>query len=164
MLCDFNVPMERQFGYDVGASILHEHEKNGAKVYINANVFNLKYVGDDSGKVKKVILEGGYEIPADLVVVGAGIIPNIELAQEAGLATDKGGVKTNPFLQTSDPDIFAAGDIAQFPCWYTGTNIRTEHWIVAQDTGTHAAFNMLGKMIPYGNIPFFWTNHYGKGM
>lgn len=98
------------------------------------------------------------------MIVGAGIIPNIELAKNAGLETNIGGVKTNPFLQTSDADIFAAGDIASFPCLYTGTNLRIEHWIAAQDQGTHAAFNMLGKMVPYGSIPFFWTNHYGKGM
>ena len=156
--------MEKHFGYDVGAMLLHEHEKNGAKVYINANVSKLKYEGDKDGKVKKVVLEDGREIPADLVIVGAGIIPNTELAKNAGLETDIGGVKTNPFLQTSDQDIFAAGDIASFPCCYTGTNLRIEHWIAAQDQGTHAAFNMLGKMVPYGSIPCFWTNHYGKGM
>ena len=133
MLCDFNVPMERQFGYEVGSMILHEHEKNGAKVYINANVFNLKYVGDSEGNVKKVILENGYEIPADLVIVGAGAIPNTGLAKEAGLDLEMGGVKLNPFLQSSDPDIFAAGDIATFPSWHTGTNLRIEHWITAQD-------------------------------
>jgi NADPH-dependent 2,4-dienoyl-CoA reductase/sulfur reductase-like enzyme len=144
--------------------ILHEHEKNGAKVYINANVFKLKYVGDSEGNVKKVILENGYEIPADLVIIGAGAIPNTDLAKEAGLDLEMGGVKLNPFLQSSDPDIFAAGDIATFPSWHTGTNLRIEHWITAQDQGSHAAFNMLGKMVPYGNIPFFWTNHYGKGM
>jgi 3-phenylpropionate/trans-cinnamate dioxygenase ferredoxin reductase component len=79
MLCDFNTPMERYFGYDVGNMLLGEHEKNGAKVYINVNVFKLKYVGDSDGKVTKVVLENGYEIPADLVVVGAGNIINTEL-------------------------------------------------------------------------------------
>lgn len=76
MLCDYDVPMEPQLGYDVGAMLMHEHYKNGAKVYVKANLHALKYVGDKDGNVKKVILEGGYEIPADLVVVGAGVIPN----------------------------------------------------------------------------------------
>mmetsp|Transcript_14883 Transcript_14883/g.25352 ORF Transcript_14883/g.25352 Transcript_14883/m.25352 type:complete len:264 (+) Transcript_14883:1244-2035(+) len=165
MLCDFIAPLERYFGFDVGASILNQHEKNGAKVYIGVNLFNLKYEGDSQGRVTKVVLENGYEIPADLVVVGAGNIPNIQLAKDAGLEMDRnGGVKTNPFLQSSDPNIFAAGDIASFPSWYSGDNLRIEHWIVAQDQGTYAAFNMLGKMVPYGNVPFFWTNHYQKGM
>ena len=128
-------------------------------------MFNLKYEGDSEGNVKKVVLKNGYEIPADLVVVGAGAVMNTDLAKKSGIElSSNGGISTNPFLQTSDPDIFAAGDIASFPCLYTGTDVRIEHWINALDHGTYAAFNMLGKMIPYGNVPFFWTNHYGKGM
>jgi len=124
MLCDFKVPMERQFGEEVGAMILNEHRNNGAKVTVNANVFKLKYVGNEEGKVEKVVLEDGTEIPADLVIVGAGIIPNTEIAKDAGIDLSMGGIKTNPFMQTSDPDIFAAGDIAAFPCLYTGSNLR----------------------------------------
>jgi len=165
MICDVNVPMERVFGYEIGSMLLTEHERNGAKVYINRDVTKIQYKGDQNGNVKSVILENGYEIKADLVVVGAGIELNTELAKESGLSMDSnGGVHTNPFLQTSDSNIFAAGDIASFPSWHTGSNIRIEHWITAQDQGTYAAFNMLGKMTPYGNVPFFWTNHYGKGM
>lgn len=112
------------------------------------------------------MLEGGQEVPADLVIIGAGITPNNELAKSAGLTVDSanGGIKVNPFMQTSDPDIFAAGDIASVPHWYSGSNLRIEHWIVAQDQGGFAAFNMLGKMLPYGATPFFWTTHYGKGL
>lgn len=76
MLCDYNVPVEPLLGYDVGAMLMHEHYMNGAKVYIKANLHNLKFVGDKDGKVKKVILDDGHEIPADLVVVGAGTVPN----------------------------------------------------------------------------------------
>lgn len=165
MICDFQVPLEPQFGRDVGGMLLNEHEKNGALVYAGRNVFKLKYKGDKNGNVTTVVMDNGYELPADLVIVGAGAIPNTELAKEAGLEMDvNGGVKLNPFLQSSDNDIFAAGDIASFPLWHTGTQARIEHWITAQDQGSHAAFNMLGKMVPYGNIPFFWTNHYQKGM
>lgn len=67
-------------------------------------------------------------------------------------------------MQTSEQDIFAVGDIASFPSWYVGENIRSEHWNTAQDQGSYAAFNMLGKMVPYGNVPFFRTSYYGKGM
>lgn len=166
MLCDFVVPIDKVFGFEVGAMLLTEHEKNGAKVYIGVNIPKLRYESDKDGKaVRKVVFENGYEIPADMVIVGAGMEPNTELAVKAGLEMDaNGGVKTNPFLQTSDPDVFAAGDIASVPHWFTGTSLRTEHWINALDQGTYAAFNMVGKMVPYGNVPFFWTNHYGKGM
>jgi len=134
MVCDTNVPMERIFGYDVGAMLLTEHERNGAKVYINRDVMNIKYSGDKDGNVTSVVLENGYELKADLVVVGAGIELNTELAKSAGLDMDpNGGVHTNPFMQTSDSNVFAAGDIASFPSWHTGSNIRIEHWITAQD-------------------------------
>lgn len=114
---------------------MHEHYMNGAKVYIKANLNNIKFVGDKDGNVKKVILDGGYEIPADLVVVGAGAIPDTQLAREAGLDVEleNMGVKVNPFMQTSDPYIFAAGDIASFPNWFSGSNLRLDHWNTTQD-------------------------------
>lgn len=166
MVYDVNVPLELILGYDVGASLLNEHQKNGVKTYNNRDLSKISYKAGKDGRVSKVVLDNGYELPADLVVIGAGAIPNIELAKEAGLELDPkvGGVQTNPFLQTSDNDIFAAGDIAAFPLWFSGQNVRIEHWNVAQDTGSFAAFNMLGKMTPYGTIPFFWTRHYDKSV
>lgn len=67
-------------------------------------------------------------------------------------------------MQTSEPSIFAAGDIASFPCWFSGSNLRLDHWNTTQDQGTYAAWNMLGKMLPYGAIPTFSTSHYGKSL
>ena len=75
-----------------------------------------------------------------------------------------GGLTCNPFLQTSDSDVFAAGDIVSYPYWVDGKRMRTEHWNVALDQGTYAAFNMLGKLIPYGQVPFFWTRNYNKSI
>ena len=112
--------------------LLNEHTKNGAKVYVNKDVFTIKYESDGNGNVAKVVLKDGFELPADLVIVGAGSIPNTQLAKDAGLDMDKnGGVKTNPFMQTSDNDIFAAGDIASFPLWTSGTSARIEHWVTS---------------------------------
>lgn len=112
------MPMERIFGFEVASSILLEHEKNGAKVYTGKDVTKLRYLGDKKGNVNKVVLENGYEIEADLVIVGAGTIPNNELAIKAGLEIDvNGGIKVDPFMKTSDNNIFAAGDIASFPSW-----------------------------------------------
>ena len=160
------MPFEKQFGHEIGASILAEHEKNGVKILVECNTRKMKFEGNAEGQVQKVVLEGRQEIPADLVIIGAGITPNNELAKSAGLTVDSAneGIKVNPFMQTSDPNIFAAGDIASVPHWYSGSNLRIEHWIVAQDQGSFAAFNMLGKMLPYGATPFFWTMHYGKGL
>ena len=79
LICE-GVPMERIFGFDVASSILSEHENNGAVVYTGKDVTKLKYKGDKNGNIQKVVLENGYEIAADLVIVGAGTIPNNELA------------------------------------------------------------------------------------
>ena len=82
--------------------------------------------------MKKIVFESGFEIEADLVVAGVGIELNTGLAVSAGLQTlEDGSIKTNPFMQTSDPNIFAAGDIASFPSWHIGRNIRVEHWVAA---------------------------------
>lgn len=165
LVCSTNAPLEKQFGFDVGQMFLSMHEKNGAKVYTNKATDTLRFTNDAKGNVKSVILESGYELPADFVVFSAGVHLNTQLASESGLTMDaNGGVFVNPFMQSSDPDIFAAGDIASFPSYHIGENVRIEHWITAQDQGTYAAFNMLGKMQPYSAVPFFWTNQYGKGM
>lgn len=73
-----------------------------------------------------------------------------------------GGIVCDPFLKTSAADVYAAGDIASYPYWVTGGSLRTEHWNTALDQGTHAAFNMMSKYVPYGQIPFFWVRHYNK--
>ena len=62
------------------------------------------------------------------------------------------------------PDIFAAGDIASFPYWPTGSRARIEHWVVALEQGTNVAFNMLDKFVPYSGIPFFWTRQYNRSL
>jgi NADPH-dependent 2,4-dienoyl-CoA reductase/sulfur reductase-like enzyme len=102
-----------------------------------------------------------------MLIVGVGIAPNTTYLKknETGIVTDRtGAIVCDPFLQTSIPDIYAAGDMCTFPYWKTGKNVRIEHWIHAMDQGSYAAFNMLGKFIPYGNTPFFWTRHYNKSM
>lgn len=67
-------------------------------------------------------------------------------------------------METSAKDVFAAGDLVQYPYWPTGGQARCEYWADALDMGTYAAFNMLGKMIPYSTIPYFWTRQYNKSL
>jgi NADPH-dependent 2,4-dienoyl-CoA reductase/sulfur reductase-like enzyme len=102
-----------------------------------------------------------------MVIVGTGIAPATKFLEreETGIKLDaQGAVICDPFLQSTAPDIYAAGDVCSFPYWQTGKQTRVEHWINALDQGSYAAFNMMGKFVPYGNIPFFWTRHYNKSL
>jgi NADPH-dependent 2,4-dienoyl-CoA reductase/sulfur reductase-like enzyme len=156
------VPFQRQFGLEVGKMFLAEHEKNGVKMFMSKKLKEIRGEGDQA---KTVVLEDGTEIEADLVLVGTGVLPATKFLEGSGIQLDKwGGVVCDPFLQTSVKDVYAAGDIASYPYWATGQRMRIEHYMTAMDQGSYSAFNMLGKMVPFGNVPFFWTRNYNKAV
>jgi NADPH-dependent 2,4-dienoyl-CoA reductase/sulfur reductase-like enzyme/nitrite reductase/ring-hydroxylating ferredoxin subunit len=144
-------PLEKVFGRELSDLVLGAHARKGARLHLGAKVARIED--------KQVALQGGERIDADLVVVGIGVEPRLQLAEAAGLALDR-GVLVNSRLQTSDPDIFAAGDIARWPDPHTGESIRVEHWVVAERQGQVAAANMLGDDQPFVMVPFFWTKHF----
>lgn len=144
-------PMERILGADVGDFVRKLHEENGV-------IFHLE---DSPTAIEEtqVLLKSGGALDADLVIMGVGVRPRLALAEKAGLTVDR-GVVTDAFLETSEPGIFAAGDIARWPDPHTGQSIRVEHWVVAQRQGQQAALNMLGHRKPFEAVPFFWSQHY----
>jgi NADPH-dependent 2,4-dienoyl-CoA reductase/sulfur reductase-like enzyme len=104
----------------------------------------------------------GTEIPADVVVAGLGIQPNVELAEQAGLRIDN-GIVVDELLQTSAPDIFAAGDVANFFSPALGTRLRVEHEDNANSMGAAAGRSMAGKGSPYTHLPFFYSDLFALG-
>jgi NADPH-dependent 2,4-dienoyl-CoA reductase/sulfur reductase-like enzyme len=145
------VPLERVMGREVGTYLRGLHESHGVIFHLGQSLSH--------ADGKQVTLNDGTTIQADFVVLGVGVRPAVALAEQAGLAMDR-GISVDEYLETSEPGVFAAGDIARWPDPQSGDRIRVEHWVVAQRQGQAAARNMLGFRRPFAAVPFFWSQHY----
>jgi apoptosis-inducing factor 3 len=145
------VPLENVMGGDVGRFVQKLHEDKGVRFHLGAQLRAIR--------PQEVELEDGRRLAAEVVVLGVGVKPRVELAQRAGLALDN-GIVVDARMRTSAPDIWAAGDVARYPDPRSGTQIRVEHWAVAQRQGQCAAADMLGLGAPFNDVPFFWSQHY----
>lgn len=149
------VPMEKVLGAEVGQCLKSVHEQHGVAFHLGRSPVSI-----DAGGVT---LDTGERLAGDLVVVGIGVRPVLELAEAMGLEMDR-GLAVDEYLETSVPGVFAAGDIARWPDPLTGDRIRVEHFVMAERQGEVAARNMLGRREIFDHVPFFWTEQYDLGI
>ncbi|GLZ04261.1 ferredoxin [Actinomadura sp. NBRC 104412] len=152
-------PLHSSLGPEVGGLFADLHRAHGVNLRLDQGVAGFW----GAGQVSAVVTSGGAEIPADVVIVGIGVRPNTELAEAAGLEVSD-GVLVDQSLRTSDPDVFAAGDVASAYHPLLGKRIRVEHWANALNGGPAAARSMLGQAVSYERLPYFFTDQYELGM
>jgi NADPH-dependent 2,4-dienoyl-CoA reductase/sulfur reductase-like enzyme/nitrite reductase/ring-hydroxylating ferredoxin subunit len=145
------LPLARVMGEAIGGFVKRLHEEHGVHFHLG--------VGTRAIEPDAVVLASGERIGCDLVVVGAGVRPEVSLAEKAGIKTDR-GIVVNERLVTSAPGIWAIGDAARWPDPRSGESIRVEHWVVAERMGQIAAKSILGASVRCDLVPFFWSAHY----
>jgi 3-phenylpropionate/trans-cinnamate dioxygenase ferredoxin reductase subunit len=133
-----------------------EHTRQGAEIKTGARLASLQ---GDGGKVTTATLADGSSLQADIVIVGIGILPNVELAEEAGIACSN-GILTDRDARTNDPRIFAAGDCAARPLVHYGRDGRLESVHNAIEQGKLAAAAIMNKNRPTEDCPWFWSDQY----
>jgi 3-phenylpropionate/trans-cinnamate dioxygenase ferredoxin reductase subunit len=153
------LPNERIFGAEIGAFYRDVHAEHGVDLVLGEGAE--AFTGD--GAVAAVRTSGGREIGCDFVVVGIGVAPRVDLANDAGLEVDN-GILVDEKLQTSTANVFAAGDVARAQHPFYGERLRLEHWSNALNQGPAAARAMLGKPTSYDRIPYFFSDQYDVGM
>jgi len=149
------VTLERTFGATAGGFFQRVLEQHGVAIHGGEQV--ARFEGDE--RVAAVVTDSGGRYEAELVVVGAGVTPDVHLAARAGLALgERGGVLTDRRLQTSAADVYAAGDVAEYDSVVHGRRLRVEHWDVAEQQGRSAALAMLGRDHDHAVVPYFFSD------
>jgi 3-phenylpropionate/trans-cinnamate dioxygenase ferredoxin reductase subunit len=148
------VTLERGFGRTAGRFFEELLEAHGVTIHARDELE--RFEGEE--QVARVVTKNGLQLPADAVVIGAGVTPDIQLARGAGLELgESGGVRCSSRLQSSAPGIYAAGDICEYDSPLHGISLRVEHWDVAFNHGKTAALNMLGRDIAHTEVPYFFS-------
>jgi 3-phenylpropionate/trans-cinnamate dioxygenase ferredoxin reductase subunit len=147
--------MNRTVDPQISDYYLKLHQKNGVTFKFNTSLKEI--VG--ASNPEKVICSDGTEVKADMVIIGAGIMPNVELAENAGLSCDN-GIVVNEFCISSDKNIFSAGDCTLHPSVFYKRDVRLESVHNAIEQGKTAASSIMEDFIPYNQIPWFWSDQY----
>ena len=153
----------RVLGPELGEKFARLHRSHGVEFRFEESAAEFRAAGPGSDRVGTVVTTTGAELPADVVVVGIGVTPNVGLAESAGLEVGN-GVVTDSALRTSDPDIFAAGDVASSYVPLLGRHLRVDHWSNALNGGKAAGYSMLGQQVEYNRVPYFYSDQYDLGM
>lgn len=152
------VPLAKVVGEAVGGFVRDAHVEHGVEFRLGrkATAYDGRFLA----------LDDGSRVEADLVVLGLGVTPRVELARRAGLRVDAatGGVEVDDRLRASAPGVYAVGDIAAWPGGPGGARVRVEHWVLAQRQGQHVARALMGEDAPFAEAPFFWSAHYNKSL
>ncbi|OBG86399.1 pyridine nucleotide-disulfide oxidoreductase [Mycobacterium sp. E802] len=154
-------PLLAALGPELGEVFARLHREHGVDLRLGQSV---QEITSADGTATGLRLGDGSSVTADAVLVAVGAAPNIGLAEQAGLDVGAGGVVVDAGLRTSDPDIFAVGDIAAAQHPLFGVRIRTEHWANALKQPAVAAAGMLGRSVEYSELPYFFTDQYDLGM
>eukprot|EP01098_Paradermamoeba_levis_P014106 TRINITY_DN6626_c0_g5_i1.p1 TRINITY_DN6626_c0_g5~~TRINITY_DN6626_c0_g5_i1.p1 ORF type:complete len:621 (+),score=214.68 TRINITY_DN6626_c0_g5_i1:223-1863(+) len=155
------VPFERVLGVEIGTVMQQLHESKGIKFHMQRTL--KRYIPGPEGYVGGVELDNGEILEADMIVVGAGIIPATEFLRGVLVLERDGSIVVDEHLRAAN-GVYVAGDIAHFKYAKTGEVIRVEHWDVAQQHGRVAARNMAGFPTVYDSIPFFWTSQFNAAI
>jgi 3-phenylpropionate/trans-cinnamate dioxygenase ferredoxin reductase subunit len=150
----------RALGSELGEMFADLHREHGVEFRFGESVSEVR---GPAGQVGEVVTSSGATLPADVVVVGVGAVPNTGLAADAGLEVSN-GVVTDAALRTSDSSIYAAGDLASSYHPLLGRRVRVEHWANALNSGPAAARSMLGQDVTYDPVPYFFSDQYDLGM
>ena len=154
-----HLPLQRVLGDRLALLFADLHREHGVVFHFGSGTRELR--GD--GRVSHVVLDDGTVLDADVVLIAVGVTPDTGLAEQAGLRVDN-GILVDRRLGTDDPDIFAAGDVANVAHPLLGARVRVEHWANALHSGPAAARAMLGQDVSFDHLPYFFTDQYDLGM
>jgi 3-phenylpropionate/trans-cinnamate dioxygenase ferredoxin reductase subunit len=147
-------PLSRGVAAVIAAHVRQRMEANGIRILTHARI---EALNGEAGRVRAVKLASGVSIPADLVIIGVGVVPNVEIAASEGLDVAN-GIRVDPAMRTTAPDVLAVGDCVSYRHWMTGQDVRLESVQNATDQARVAARTIMGHEGGYASVPWFWSD------